>query len=94
MTTDQRGIARPQGNAPDIGAFESRGFVLSIVSGNDQSTLAGSAFAAPLVVAVVSPFGEPVAGGQVTFTAPATGASAVIASNTAIIHAAVGPASG
>ena len=25
LTTDQRGVARPQGNAPDIGAFESQG---------------------------------------------------------------------
>ena len=73
------------GERPDIGAFESRGFILTIVSGQDQRTPVGSAFAAPLVVAVVSPFGEPVTGGLVTFTAPVTGASADFVSATAII---------
>ena len=78
VTTDQRGVTRPQGNATDIGAFESRGFILAVVSGDDQSTETGTAFPAPLVVSVVSPFGEPVAGGLVTFTAPVTGAAAEI----------------
>ncbi len=87
VTTDQRGIARPQGVAPDIGAFESRGFILAIASGDNQSAPAGSAFPAPLVVAVTSPFGEPVAGGRVTFTAPATGASAAFAASTVVIDA-------
>jgi hypothetical protein len=86
VTTDQRGIPRPQGSAPDIGAFESRGFTLAVVSGAGQSTPASSAFAAPLVVAVTSPFGEPVAGGRVTFTAPANGASAVLGGNSATIN--------
>jgi hypothetical protein len=85
VTTDQRAITRPQGSAPDIGAFESRGFILSIASGQDQRTQVGSAFAAPLVVAVLSAFGEPVAGGQVTFTAPMTAASADFVSATALI---------
>ncbi len=85
VTTDQRGITRPKGSSPDIGAFESRGFILSIVSGQDQRTQVGSAFAGPLVVAVLSPFGEPVAGGLVTFTAPVTGAAADFVSATAII---------
>jgi hypothetical protein len=85
VTTDQRGITRPQGSAPDIGAFESRGFVLTIVSGQDLRTQVGSAFAGTLVVAVLSPFGEPVAGGLVTFTAPVTGAAADFVSATAII---------
>ena len=34
-------------------------------------------FAAPLVVTVTSAKGEPVTGGLVTFTAPASGASAI-----------------
>ena len=85
VTTDQRGIPRPQGTAPDIGAFESRGFTLAAVGGNNQSTPAGSAFAAPLMVTVASPFGEPVAGGRVTFSAPTTGASASFAGNPAPI---------
>ena len=87
VTTDQRGVPRPQGAAPDIGAFESRGFTLAIASGDNQSTPAGSAFPAPLVVAVTSPFGEPVAGGRVTFTAPATGASAALAGSNVVIDA-------
>ena len=45
VTTDQRGVARPQGSAADIGAFESRGFTVSIVSGGNQSTATGMAFA-------------------------------------------------
>ena len=85
VTTDQRGITRPQGSSPDIGAFESRGFILTIASGQDQRTPVGSAFAAPLVVAVVSPFGEPVAGGLVAFAAPVTGASADLVGSPAII---------
>ena len=78
MTTDQRGVPRPQGTAPDIGAFESRGFTLAIAQGGGQTTPAGSTFAAPLVVQVASPFGEPVSGGRVSFAAPTAGASAVV----------------
>jgi hypothetical protein len=33
ITTDQRGIPRPQGAAPDIGAFEARGFTLAAPRG-------------------------------------------------------------
>jgi hypothetical protein len=47
----------------------------------------GTSFAAPLVVQVASAFGEPVAGGRVTFTAPTTGASAVVNPNPATIGA-------
>jgi hypothetical protein len=86
VTTDQRGIPRPQGSAPDIGAFESRGFTLAVVSGAGQSAPVSSAFAAPLVVAVTSPFGEPVAGGRVAFAAPTNGASAVLGGNSATIN--------
>jgi hypothetical protein len=87
LTTDQRGVPRPQGQAPDIGAFESRGFTLTIVSWNNQSTPAGSAFATPLVVAVASPFGEPVGGGRVTFSAPTSGPSLFPTSHVATIGA-------
>ncbi len=85
-TTDQRGVARPQLAAIDSGAFESRGFVLSTVSGTPQSTTVGSAFAAPLVVGIVAnQAGEPVNGGQVTFTAPGAGASATLTTSPATI---------
>jgi len=75
--TDQRGIARPQGRACDIGAFESRGFTLALTSGNNQRTRTGTAFAAPLVVTVTAKeAGEPVGpGGIVTFSGTNTGAS-------------------
>lgn len=87
VPNDQRGVARPQGLAPDIGAFESRGFTIALASGNRQSTQNGSPFAAPLAVTVASPFGEPVAGGRVEFTAPLTSPSATFANNPAVIDA-------
>jgi predicted outer membrane repeat protein len=89
VTTDQRGSARIVNGAVDIGAFESRGFIVTVTSGNNQQTAINTAFAAPLVVTVSSPYGEPVAGGVVTYTAPASGASATFpgGSNTATIDA-------
>ncbi len=89
LTTDQRGSARIVNGTVDIGAFESRGFSITVTSGNNQQTAIGTAFAAPLVVTVSSPYGEPVVGGLVTFTAPASGASATFpgGSNTATIGA-------
>jgi hypothetical protein len=84
---DQRGVVRNVGSAPDIGAFESRGFSLAIVSGSDQSALVGGAFASPLVVSVASAFGEPVAGGLVDFAAPTLGASASLSTRRARIAA-------
>jgi hypothetical protein len=87
ITTDQRGVARPQGAAPDIGAFESRGFAIAIVSGDNQSARSGSTFPDLLTVRVTSPFGEPVAGGRVTFAVPVFGASAHPSTNPVIIDA-------
>jgi hypothetical protein len=66
--TDQRGIARV--GAADIGAFESKGFVLAAVGNTTLTT------PTTLAVTVVSNAGEPVDGGVVTFTAPGTGPSA------------------
>ena len=73
-STDQRGMSRV--GTPDIGAFESQGFTLSITSGNNQNTQVSTTFGKPLVVTLTSSYGEPVAGGQVIFTAPVTGSSA------------------
>jgi predicted outer membrane repeat protein len=71
--TDQRGVSRV--GTCDIGAFESRGFGLSIVSGSPQTTTIGTNFAAPLVVAYTSANSEPVGpGGLITLTAPNSGA--------------------
>ena len=81
--TDQRGIAR--GATCDSGAFESQGFTLAKTGGDNQSALAGAAFANPLTVSVTSAHGEPVNGGMLTFTAPASGASTNPAVNTATI---------
>jgi len=85
VTTDQRGISRPQGSTPDIGAFESRGFTLAIAGGDNQTIPALAPFPSPLTVVVASRFGEPVAGGRVTFSAPATGALATLSGNSATI---------
>jgi predicted outer membrane repeat protein len=74
-TADQRGINRV--GATDIGAFESRGFNITITGGNQQA-IANSAFASPLSVQVTSAYGEPVQGSGVTFSAPASGASAAL----------------
>jgi hypothetical protein len=72
--TDQRGIARV--GAPDAGAFESRGFSMSEVSGSAQSAIVQTNFANPLVVSVsANQAMEPVAGGLVRFTSPLTGPS-------------------
>ncbi|MFI5455452.1 MAG: choice-of-anchor Q domain-containing protein [Isosphaerales bacterium] len=89
LTTDQRGSARVVNGTVDIGAFESRGFTTTVTSGNNQQTAIGTAFTAPLVVTVSSPYGEPVAGGVVTYTAPASGVSATFpgGGNTATIDA-------
>ena len=75
-TTDQRGISRV--GAVDIGAFESRGFTITATSGTPQSATILSAFGSPLVASIGGVGGEPVNGGVITFTAPASGASAVL----------------
>jgi hypothetical protein len=79
-STDQRG--KPRVGAVDIGAFESQGFTLTPVAGSTpQKTPVNTAFANPLAVVVTAknPV-EPVVGGTVTFTAPATGASTRLSS--------------
>ncbi len=85
ITTDQRGSSLPTSN-PDIGAFESHGFTLTLVSGSNQTAAVNTAFTAPLVVQVTSndPL-EPVTGGVVTFTVPASAASARLRTVTAVI---------
>ena len=75
IDADQRGVARPQDSAPDVGAFESRGFTLALRVGDDQSTEINTFFAEPLTLVVSSPFGEPIEGGLVAFDAPTVGPS-------------------
>jgi hypothetical protein len=85
-STDQRGKARV--GARDIGAFESQGFIVNVSSGNNQSASIYGAFADPLVVSVTANNSvEPVASGIITFTAPASGASAFLGGNPAPIGA-------
>ncbi len=84
--TDARGVARPIGPHCDIGAFESSRFTLAITGGSNQSTLINTAFAQPLQVSVAANnASEPVNGGQVTFTPPASGASASLVTSPATI---------
>ena len=87
VSTDQRG--EPLAAIPDIGAFQSQGFILTVVPGSTpQGAVIGTAFTNPLAVTVtaIDPI-EPVAGGVVSFTAnPAqNGASASLSAATAII---------
>jgi hypothetical protein len=82
--SDQRGVARV--GAVDVGAFESHGFTLDLAGGDSQSTAVNTPFADPLKVTVAAVDSlEPVAGGAVQFSAPASGASAVFAEPAAII---------
>lgn len=77
LTTDQRGVgfSRIVNATVDIGTFESRGFSISTTSGTPQSATITTVFDLPLMATVSSAFGEQVGGGQVTFTAPGSGAS-------------------
>src|SRR5262249_34357082 len=85
-STDQRGFPRIVNGTVDIGAFESQGFTLSVVSGDSQHATVSTAFASPLVVQVTAntPV-ERVNGGQVVSTAPGIGATASLAGSPATI---------
>ena len=90
-TTDQRGASFPRvvNGTADIGAFESSGFSIAVTSGSGQSTPLNTTFSDPLVVTVTAHNSdEPVAGGLVTFTPPASGASATLSSRSATIGSA------
>ena len=70
----------------DIGAFQDRGFTITVIKGSSpQSTTVNTAFAKPLSVLVFSAFGDPVAGGVITFSAPSSGPSAILQTLTATI---------
>jgi hypothetical protein len=83
LITDQRdtGFARQVNGTVDIGAFESRGFTLSVTGGSSQSAPILLAFGSPLVATVSSASSEPVVGGVVTFAAPSSGASGTFPGN-------------
>ena len=87
ITTDQRGLTRTVNTTVDIGAFESSGFTITVVSGNAQSLAVNTNFLALVVKVTANNALEPVAGGLVTFTAPTSGASASFNGTTATISA-------
>jgi parallel beta-helix repeat protein len=77
--TDQRGtgFARIVNGAVDIGAFQTQGFVVQAVGGNNQSAHVNSQFAKQLQARVLAKDGiDPVSGGVLNFTSMpgATGA--------------------
>ena len=87
-TSDQRGQARPNTGAVDIGSFQSAGFVLTPANGSTpQSAVATTIFPKPFAVTVRAndPI-EPVDGGVVSFAVPTAGASATLSATTAIIE--------
>jgi predicted outer membrane repeat protein len=84
-TSDQRGVSRPQGSTCDIGAFEAHVFSLTITGGNNQTTPINTAFAQPLALSVGGTNGDPVDGGVITFSVPASGASASLSSGAVTI---------
>jgi hypothetical protein len=86
ILTDQRGIPRPQGSAPDIGAFESQGFVVSVVSGSNQNAQVGNSFSNLQISVTANDPNLNVTGGIVTFAAPSSGASAVLGTGTPISY--------
>jgi hypothetical protein len=81
VTTDQTGYTR-SATAPSIGAYENEGFTIT-AGGSGQTTVPSTAFATPLGVKVSSnnPLLTNLSGGVITFTAPATGASATFGTN-------------
>src|SRR5262249_24875232 len=86
-TTDQRGVARPS-TSIDIGAFQDRGFAITILPGLSSQTAAiNTPFANPLAVFVSSTFGDPVRGGVITYTVTPSGggAAASLSAGTATI---------
>ena len=88
VTADQRGEPLDTPN-PDIGAFQSQGFSLSLAAGSTPQTAAiSTAFTNPLALSVTAnnPV-EPVDGGVVTFVAPpgTSGASALLSAGSVVI---------
>ena len=97
LAYDQRGVGFPRivNGTVDIGAFESQGFTLTPVTGSTpQGTPVNSPLANPLAVIVTAnnPL-EPVDGGMVTFSAPASGASASLSTTSPVTIGSIGQAS-
>ena len=85
ITTDQRGEPRTLNGKVDIGAVESQGYTFT-ASGTPQYAFTGTAFAQPLKVTVTPNYAsDPINGGIITFTAPISGASAMLSATTVTI---------
>ena len=99
LTTDQRGITRPQGIACDIGAYEytfttpGPATSIAILSGSGQLSQPNMAFPKPLRVVALDNEGNRISGVPVTFTAPASGPSGTFSdtgTNTTSVDTAAG----
>ncbi len=67
---DLRGVARPVGDGCDAGAWESRGFTLTVNGGDNQTALINEIYSQPLSVSVAAVAAdEALAGGVISFTA-------------------------
>ncbi len=73
-SVDQRGFAR--GISVDIGSVQTQGFTVSNITGSGQTATINANFTNPLGFQVTANNAlDPVAGGVIRFTTPATGAS-------------------
>jgi hypothetical protein len=83
LGADARGIARPQGGACDLGAYEyaapGAASAFGIISGTPQETGPRTTFPSQFAVYVVDTVGNPVSGATVNFSAPNSGASGTFA---------------
>ncbi len=83
LATDQRGVARQQGSAPDIGAYESAGFLVERLGGDRQVALTNQPFGQSLELRLTEgAFGRPLPQAPITVVVPGRGASAIAPSFT------------
>jgi hypothetical protein len=86
--TDQRGYPRRAANGfCDIGAYEAQPNAIATSSGSGQATPINLAFTLPLQATVLDAYNNLLGGVVVTYTMPASGASAVLSSNPRISNA-------
>lgn len=83
-TKDGRGLTRVYGGIVDIGAVENQGYKTTL-TGSSQSAPAYTRYATLSMKISALNANDPVEGGTVTFTAPLTGASAVLSATTVTI---------
>jgi filamentous hemagglutinin family protein len=89
VTTDQRGGSRIVNGTVDIGAVEFQGYNITPLAGAGQSTTVNTAFSTALQAKVVENlFNNPLAGINVSFSTPSTGASGSFSNNTVTTDAA------